>query len=89
MNVVFNCIPERCGEFEFLIFFIIFSIGHCFVNVVVHIFLAETRKFYRLEEMWSDGIAQEEIDEEKPKAASKKDKVEKAPSKPKKSVKKL
>jgi len=60
-----------------------------YVNVVVHIFLAETRKFYRLEEMWSDGIAQEEIDEEKPKAASKKAKVEKAPGKPKKSVKKL
>ncbi len=60
-----------------------------YVNVVVHIFLAETRKFYRLEEMWSDGIAQEEIDDQKPKAASKKDKVEKAPTKPKKSVKKL
>jgi len=25
-----------------------------YVNVVVHIFLPEARKFYRLEEMWSD-----------------------------------
>lgn len=25
-----------------------------YVNVVVHIMLADTRKFYRLEEMWSD-----------------------------------
>ena len=25
-----------------------------YVNVVVHIFHSETRKFYRLEEMWSD-----------------------------------
>ena len=26
-----------------------------YVNVVVHIFLPENRKFYRLEEMWGDG----------------------------------
>ena len=26
-----------------------------YVNVVVHIFLPEIRRFYRLEEMWSDG----------------------------------
>jgi ribosome-associated protein len=25
-----------------------------YVNVVVHVFQTETRKFYRLEEMWSD-----------------------------------
>lgn len=29
-----------------------------FVNVVVHIFLPETRKFYKLEEMWSDAAAE-------------------------------
>lgn len=26
-----------------------------YVNIVVHIFQPETRKFYKLEEMWSDG----------------------------------
>ena len=26
-----------------------------YVNIVVHIFLPETRKFYKLEEMWNDG----------------------------------
>ena len=28
-----------------------------YVNVVVHIMQPETRKFYKLEEMWSDGAA--------------------------------
>ena len=30
-----------------------------YVNVVVHVMLAETRKFYKLEEMWSDAVAHE------------------------------
>ncbi|MBK7561058.1 MAG: ribosome silencing factor [Chitinophagaceae bacterium] len=30
-----------------------------YVNVVVHIMLPESRKFYQLEEMWSDGIGAE------------------------------
>ena len=35
-----------------------------YVNVVVHVFQSETRKFYKLEEMWSDAVASmEEIDE--------------------------
>lgn len=33
-----------------------------FINVVVHVFQQETRKFYRLEEMWSDAVV-EEIDD--------------------------
>ena len=30
-----------------------------YVNVVVHIMLPESRRFYQLEEMWSDGISAE------------------------------
>jgi ribosome-associated protein len=33
-----------------------------YVNVVVHIMQPETRKFYRLEEMWSDATSVEEKD---------------------------
>jgi ribosome-associated protein len=30
-----------------------------YINVVVHVFLTENRKFYRLEDMWSDATAAE------------------------------
>lgn len=30
-----------------------------YVNVVVHILMPENRKFYKLEEMWSDGVLEE------------------------------
>lgn len=33
-----------------------------YVNVVVHIMMPDTRKFYRLEEMWSDATSTEHID---------------------------
>ena len=48
-----------------------------YVNVVVHVFQSETRKFYRLEEMWSDGEALLEEIEEAP-APVKKTSVSKA-----------
>ena len=34
-----------------------------YVNIVVHVMLPEPRKFYRLEEMWSDGSMMEHKDE--------------------------
>jgi len=33
-----------------------------YINIVVHIMLPETRKFYKLEEMWSDGALTEHND---------------------------
>ena len=37
-----------------------------YVNIVVHVFQPEQRKFYRLEEMWSDAEATEYADESAP-----------------------
>ena len=44
-----------------------------YINVVVHVFQQETRKFYKLEEMWSDAVLEEIPDElPKPKPARQK-----------------
>lgn len=48
-----------------------------YVNVVVHIFQKETRKFYRLEEMWHDGVMMEHEDEIVPPTAAPKKKTAK------------
>lgn len=33
-----------------------------YVNIVVHVMLPESRRFYKLEEMWSDAVAEEHND---------------------------
>lgn len=45
-----------------------------YVNVVVHVFQTETRRFYRLEEMWNDGLLSEWQDDDSPAPAVKKKK---------------
>lgn len=46
-----------------------------YVNVVVHIFQPEQRKFYRLEEMWSDAEVTEYQDDPAPAPAKRKKKT--------------
>lgn len=57
-------VKEKCGEMPYK------HEGHQgqqwilidYINVVVHVMLPEPRKFYRIEEMWSDAPAQEHLE---------------------------
>lgn len=56
-DAIQEAVKEKCGEnpyrhegYQALQWVLI-----DYVNIVVHIFQPETRKFYKLEEMWSDG----------------------------------
>jgi ribosome-associated protein len=54
-------LKEKCGEFPYMhegrqvLQWVIID----YINVVVHIMLPESRRFYKLEEMWSDAIFEE------------------------------
>jgi ribosome-associated protein len=69
-------VKENCGENPY------HHEGHSamqwiivdYINVVVHIFQPETRKFYKLEDMWSDAVTEEFKDEESVKKTVKKKK---------------
>ena len=67
-------VKKECGELPYC------HEGHTilqwvlvdYVNVVVHVFQSETRKFYRLEEMWSDAVITELDDQVSPPETNKK-----------------
>jgi ribosome-associated protein len=54
-------LKEQCGEIPYMhegrqvLQWVVID----YINVVVHIMLPDSRRFYRLEEMWSDAIIEE------------------------------
>jgi ribosome-associated protein len=54
-------VKERCGEIPYMhegrqvLQWVIID----YINVVVHIMLPDSRRFYKLEEMWSDAVMEE------------------------------
>jgi ribosome-associated protein len=54
-------VKEKCGEAPYMhegrqvLQWVIID----YINVVVHIMLPESRRFYKLEEMWSDAVMEE------------------------------
>jgi ribosome-associated protein len=54
-------VKEKCGELPYMhegrqvLQWVIID----YINVVVHIMLPESRRFYKLEEMWSDAVMEE------------------------------
>lgn len=54
-------VKEKCGELPYrhegkqALQWVIID----YVNVVVHVMIPESRKFYKLEEMWSDAVLEE------------------------------
>jgi ribosome-associated protein len=54
-------VKEKCGEFPYMhegrqvLQWVIID----YINVVVHIMLPDSRRFYKLEEMWSDAVMEE------------------------------
>ncbi len=54
-------VKEKCGEIPYMhegrqvMQWVIID----YINVVVHIMLPDSRRFYKLEEMWSDAVSEE------------------------------
>jgi ribosome-associated protein len=54
-------VKEKCAEFPYMhegrqvLQWVVID----YINVVVHIMLPESRRFYKLEEMWSDAVMEE------------------------------